>query len=99
MLDEAMIDSFGFPKPLPATRTLLRAGLRLRGRVVRWLPPRRVGHFFTDNRNRTHPRGYQISALGPPRLVAAEERRHGRAPEPDAAGDRLTRAKPDALHG
>ena len=23
--------------------------------AVRWFPPRRRGHFFTDNRNRTHP--------------------------------------------
>lgn len=79
MLDDAMIHSFGFPRPLPATRTLLRGALRLRGAFVRWLPPRATGHFFTDNRNRTHPRGYDISALGPPRLVAAESRRLTRA--------------------
>jgi hypothetical protein len=58
MLDDAMISSFGFPKPIRGTRALLRAGLNLRGLVVRWLPPRRIGHFFSDNRNRTHPRGY-----------------------------------------
>jgi len=75
MLDEAMISSFGFPKPLPLTRPLLRGALTLRGRVVRWLPPRRTPHFFTDERNRTHPRGYEISRLGPERLVAAETRR------------------------
>jgi hypothetical protein len=49
--------------------------LKLRGRVVRWLPPRRTGRFFTAVRNRTHPNGYEISKLGPPRLVAAERRR------------------------
>ncbi len=75
MLDEAMISSFGFPQPLPLTRPTLRAMLKLRGRIVRWLPPRRTPHFFTDDRNRTHPRGYAISELGPPRLVAAEKRR------------------------
>jgi len=78
MLDDAMIRSFGFPRPIPGTRALLRAGLMLRGRMVRWLPPRRKAHFFTDNRNRTHPRGYDISALGPPRLIAAETRREHR---------------------
>jgi hypothetical protein len=57
------------------SRALLRAALKLRGRVVRWLPPRREPHFFTDSENRTYPRGYQISELGPPRLVAAERRR------------------------
>jgi len=75
MLDDSMISAFGFPKPLPLTRPLLRASLKLRGRFVRWLPPRREPHFFTDSRNRTYPRGYRISELGPPRLVAAEKRR------------------------
>jgi hypothetical protein len=65
MLDDAMIASFGFPRPLRGTRTLLRSGLELRGLVVRWLLPRRIGHFFADNRNRTHPRGYRIPDLGP----------------------------------
>jgi len=75
LLDEAMISSFGFPRPLPLTRPLARGVLKLRGLAVRWLPPRRRAHFFTDNRNRTHPDGYEISQLGPPRLVAAEKRR------------------------
>ena len=66
MLDDAMLQAFGFPKPLPLTRPLFAAALRLRGRVVRWLPPRKTPHFFTDNRNRTHREGYEISRLGPP---------------------------------
>ena len=81
MLDESMIASFGFPKPLPLTRPLLRAGLKLRGRAVRLLPARRTAHFFTDNRNRTYPESYRISELGPPRLVAADKRRAGAASE------------------
>src|SRR5262245_6978053 len=75
MLDEPTIAAFGFPKPLPASRQLVRGALKLRGRIVRWLPPRREPHFFTDSRSRTYPRGYRISELGPPRLVAAERRR------------------------
>jgi len=75
VLDDAMIAAFGFPKPLPLTRPLLRAALKLRRCAVRWLPPRREPHFFTDSPNRTYPRGYRISELGPPRLVAAERRR------------------------
>ena len=80
MLDDPMIAAFGFPKPLPLTRPLLQAALKLRGRAVRWLPPRREPHFFTDSPNRTYPRGYRISELGPPRLVAAERRRAQGAP-------------------
>jgi hypothetical protein len=78
MLDDAMIVAFGFPKPLPLTRPALRSILKLRGWMVRWLPPRRQAHFFMDGRNRTHPDGYDIARLGPPKLVAAEEKR--RAP-------------------
>ena len=66
------ISSFGFPKPLPFTRALLRGSLKLRGRAVGLLPPRRSAHFFTDNRNRTYPEGYRLSRLGPPRLVGTE---------------------------
>jgi len=76
MLDDAMITSFGFPRPLPGTRAALAAVLRLRGAIVRRMPPRKVAHFFTDDRNRTHPQGYAIGRLGPDRLVAAEARRH-----------------------
>ena len=80
MLDDAMIAAFGFPRPLPLTRPLLSAALTLRGRFVRWLPARPRPHFFTDSRNRTYPRGYRISELGPPRLVAAERRRTQEVP-------------------
>jgi hypothetical protein len=80
MLDDEMIAAFGFPKPLPLTGPLLRSALKLRGRALRWFPPRREAHFFTDDRNRTHPDGYRIGALGPRRLVAAEQRR-GERPE------------------
>jgi len=80
MLDDTMIGAFGFPKPLPLTRALLRAALKLRGRAVRWLPPRRVPHFFTDSPNRTYSRGYRIGELGPPRLVAADRTRASETP-------------------
>jgi hypothetical protein len=75
MLDDEMLAAFGFPRPLPGTRALLRGALGLRGRVLRWFPPRTEPHFFTDDRNRTHPDGYEIGKLGPRKLVEAEERR------------------------
>jgi hypothetical protein len=78
MLDDEMIAAFGFPRPLPLTRPLLRGALKLRGRVLRFFPPRKEAHFFTDDRNRTHPDGYRIGELGPPKLVAAEKRRSDR---------------------
>jgi hypothetical protein len=75
MLDDAMIGAFGFPRPLPLARPVLRSLLRLRGRVVRCLPPRRTAHFFVDSPTRTYPQGYEIDRLGPPKLVAAETKR------------------------
>ncbi len=85
MLEERMIESFGFPKPLPLTRAMLGATLRARGRFVRRLPPRRRAHFFTDAKNRTHSGGYRIEELGPPRLVAAEKARAHHTPHGDPA--------------
>ena len=75
LLDDEMLNAFGFPRPLPAMRAVVRGALRLRGRIVRWFPPRRKPDFFTDRRNRTHPRGYRIQSLGPPQLIAADERK------------------------
>ena len=74
LLDDAMLDAFGFPRPLPGVRGVIDGVLRLRGWIVRWLPPRRRPNFFTDRPNRTHTQGYEIDTLGPPRLVAAERR-------------------------
>jgi len=79
VLEDPMLEAFGFPKPLPIMRSFVRGALRARGRMVRWMPARTEGHFFTDDRNRTHPHGYEISKLGPPRLVA-KERDRGDAP-------------------
>ncbi len=80
LLDDAMLSAFGFPQPLPGTRPMIRGTLRLRGRLLRWFPPRREPHFFTDNPNRTHPGGYEVSRLGPPRLVEAEARGAAKVP-------------------
>jgi len=74
LLDDAMLDAFRFPRPLPGMRALISGVIRLRGRIVRWLPPRRKPNFFTHRPNRTHSQGYQINSLGPPSLVAAEKK-------------------------
>lgn len=91
MLDDDMLAAFGFPRPLPLTRAFLRGGLKARGRAVRWFPPRREPHFFTDDRNRTHPGGYRIAELGPTKLVAAERRLRELEP---AGGERVAVGPP-----
>ena len=68
LLDDAMLASFGFPRPFGFMRQLVSGALKLRGRIVRILPARKTPNFFTDRRNRTYPRGYEIAELGPPNV-------------------------------
>jgi ER-bound oxygenase mpaB/B'/Rubber oxygenase, catalytic domain len=79
LLDDAMIEAFGFPRPLPGSRSLIRGALKARGSLVRWLPPRRKPRFFTDIRNRTHPEGYDIARLGPAQLAEKTAEHSGEA--------------------
>lgn len=65
LLDDEMIKAFGFPEPLPGSRWLIRAALKLRGVLVRRLRAHREPRFFTDIPNRTHPEGYDLARLGP----------------------------------
>ncbi len=70
LLDDTMLEAFGFPKPLRWFRRLVIGSLKLRGRVVRYLPPRKRAHFFSHDKNRSHPDGYRIDELGPPDFLA-----------------------------
>ena len=66
MMDDPLLDAFGFPRPFPAVRWLVQGGLRARARVVRWLPERRRPFLRTKVRHPTYPQGYGIEELGPP---------------------------------
>jgi hypothetical protein len=81
LLDDSMLEAFGFPRPVPGARPIISGLLGLRGRIIRWLPPRRTPNFFTGRPNRTHPQGYDIGSLGPPRLVAGETKSRTRGSE------------------
>ena len=72
MLDERMLEAFGFPRPVWFMPHLVRFALKLRARLVRILPPRKAAHFFTDDPNRTYPSGYRIEQLGPPGMLAEQ---------------------------
>lgn len=65
MLDDALIAGFGFPKPSRLMRWLVPVTLRLRARVVRWLPQRRRPCLRTAIKHPTYPVGYKIEELGP----------------------------------
>ncbi|MDB5349685.1 MAG: hypothetical protein JWN86_932 [Planctomycetota bacterium] len=67
MLDDPLLDAFGFPRPSRFLRWLVPGSLRLRSRVVRFLPPRRLPRLRTETHHPSYPDGYTIEALGPPK--------------------------------
>ena len=66
ILDEPVGKAFGFPRPSRMMRWLVPALLRLRARIVRWLPPRSRPRLRTETRRPSYPGGYIIEKLGPP---------------------------------
>jgi hypothetical protein len=64
-MDDPLLDAFAFPRPGRVMRGLVRAGLRARGRVVRFLPPR-TRPFFARQlpQIRSYPAGYSVAELG-----------------------------------
>jgi hypothetical protein len=69
IMDEPLIEAFGFPRPSRTLRWLVAKSLKLRARLLRLLPPRRRPVLRTEMRQRTYPRGYQIDTLGPPQAT------------------------------
>ncbi|UOY03278.1 oxygenase MpaB family protein [Blastococcus sp. PRF04-17] len=64
-MDAHLLDALGFAHPAPAMRALVRAGLRARGRMVRFLPPRAAPfHARQLPQIRSYPAGYDVAALG-----------------------------------
>jgi ER-bound oxygenase mpaB/B'/Rubber oxygenase, catalytic domain len=66
LLDEPLLGAFGFPRPSRFMRWLVPASLRLRARVLRFLPRRRQPRMRTAMRRSLYPDGYEIENLGPP---------------------------------
>jgi hypothetical protein len=65
VMDDPLLDAFRFPRPHPLLRSLVRGGLKGRGRVVRFLPPRRQPYFARQfPQIRSYPDGYEIAGLG-----------------------------------
>jgi hypothetical protein len=65
LMDDALLDAFGFPRPPRAVRTAVETALRTRGRVVARLPPRRRPRLRTRRRTRTYGRDWRLETLGP----------------------------------
>ncbi|MEW1547901.1 oxygenase MpaB family protein [Streptomyces tsukubensis] len=65
LLDPPLREAFRFPAPSPALRRTVEGALKLRGRAVRLLPPRRAPHFARQNREiKGYPQGYRLAELG-----------------------------------
>ena len=65
MMDEPLLDAFGFPHPPVAMRRLVEGALKLRARFIHLLPERKRPRLRTGPRRPTYPRGYEIEELGP----------------------------------
>jgi hypothetical protein len=66
LMDERVLEAFGFPRPPKAVRTAVEAALRARGRTVALMPPRRRPRLRVQRRTRTYGRDWQLEGLGPP---------------------------------
>jgi hypothetical protein len=65
LMDDALLDAFGYPHPGTLERRLATGGLRLRARLVRRLPVRVEPRFARDLPNiRSYPHGYDVAQLG-----------------------------------
>ncbi|MEV2213377.1 oxygenase MpaB family protein [Streptomyces sp. NPDC050997] len=65
LLDEPLLRAFRYTPPSPVTRDLVRGVVRLRGRAVRLLPPRRAPHHARQNWEiKSYPNGYRLEDLG-----------------------------------
>lgn len=64
LIDDQLLEAVGM-KPAPKwLQGWVRGAIRLRGRFVRLLPPRRRPRLLTRISNRTYPKGYTIAELG-----------------------------------
>ena len=66
LMDDLLLEAFGFPRPSPAMRRLVEGALKARAGIVRLLPERRRPRMRTAMKHRSYPRGYRIEELGPP---------------------------------
>jgi len=65
LMDERLLDSFGFRRPPHALRTAVETSLRSRGRLVALLSARRRPRHRTERRTRTYGREWHVEELGP----------------------------------
>ena len=65
LMDDVLLDAFGFPRPPRAVRSAVETALRTRARAVALLPPRRRPRLRTRRKTRTYGRDWKVETLGP----------------------------------
>jgi hypothetical protein len=65
LLDDRLLDAFGFPRPPRAARTAIEGALRARARIVGALPARRRPRLRTERRTRSYGGRWSLDQLGP----------------------------------
>lgn len=65
MMDDPLLEAFGFPRPSKPFRRLVEHGMRARGQVLRWWPRRSRPLLRTEMDHPSYPGGYKIETLGP----------------------------------
>jgi hypothetical protein len=65
LMDEPLLEAFGFAPPPRAVRTAVETALRARARAVALLPPRRRPRLRVERRTRTYGRNWRLEELGP----------------------------------
>jgi hypothetical protein len=66
LMDDRLLEAFGFPRPSATMRKLVEGALRTRSRFVRLLPERGKPRLRSEMKHRTYPDGYRTEELGPP---------------------------------
>lgn len=64
LMEEPLLDAFGYPHPTPGMRQVVAAALRARGRLAGMLPERRRPVLRTRFKRVSYPKGYHIEDLG-----------------------------------
>jgi len=64
LLEDPLLDAFGYPHPPAWLRSLLEQGLKVRARVVALLPRRTRPRLITGEKHRAYPGGYRLEQLG-----------------------------------
>jgi ER-bound oxygenase mpaB/B'/Rubber oxygenase, catalytic domain len=67
LMDEPLLEAFGFTRPPAALRRAVESALRARARLVALLPPRQSPRLRTRRRTRTYGRRWELEELGPAR--------------------------------